>query len=298
MRIAPAFEHARRRRIAAERPSIAVDVEDGERRTVERVVIARRHVTDVLDVLGQRLQVPDASADAEAMPGQAGRGAEEKLVDARLAIGEAIGEHRQVAEEPRLRRDRVVGVRIDRVVDRGARPCPQRPVRCRDGVSPTVREHQVEGRHERAQRVGRVGVQALERRRHVHVPIEAERAGPAQRCDRGVEPGVERADAPGLHDHVGPAGVLERARGPGRIGGVVDHHARPRRLDHVAGRPVLVGRLEERDAPAAFGQRVRDATVAGDRAVPRGRRQARAEERQRRLRHARALIARVQSAST
>ena len=131
---------ASKTRVAGEKPivghAVAGDVQHRERRAVEGVVVARVDVADVAHVRRHRLVVPAVAAEQEAPLGQARGRLEEELLDPRLAVGQAVAEEARSAAKRGSGGDRVVGRRVERVVDRHAAPRAEAPRRRRPPAAP------------------------------------------------------------------------------------------------------------------------------------------------------------------
>src|SRR3954451_18445792 len=93
------FENARGGRPAVRGHALAADVQHRARRAVERVVIAGEDVADVRDRGRHRLVVPSRAAEEKAAVGKERGGAQEKLFNARLAIGKPITEEGEIGVE-------------------------------------------------------------------------------------------------------------------------------------------------------------------------------------------------------
>ena len=273
------LEEARGGRPAVAHHAVAVDVQHRHGRAVQRVVVGGVDVSDVRDVRRHRLVVPAVAAEQEAAVRRRGRRAEEELVDARLAVGQPVGEEGEIAREARLRRLGVMGGRIERVVDRHALARPERCVGRHHRIAAAVGQHEVVARDQRAERIRRVVVHALERRRRVHVPERHQVVGAAQRRHLALQQLVEHADAARLDDQVRVARVLQRRRHAVGALARIDHHARVVGIGDVAVLlpPVRV-RLVEGDVVPAGVQRPDDAAVVRGGAVPVGGDEAGAEE--------------------
>jgi hypothetical protein len=264
---------------AALRVAVAAHVEHRQRARVEGVVIHRVHVSDVADVGGHRFVVPAVAAEQEATVGHGAGGLEEELVDARLAVGDAVREEREIGDEAGLGRGLEVGVGIERVVDGDAEAGAERLVAAHHRIAAAVGEHHVVAGDEGAERIGRVVARAVERGGRVDVPEHHLVVRALVREHARLEELVEDAHAARLDDHVRAPGLLERAQGGALVGAGVDDHPGPGRIGDVAVLlPIERVGLVEGDAVAARGERPEDAAVVGGRAVPVGRDQARPEE--------------------
>ena len=127
----------------------------------------------------------------------------------------------------------MVGRRIERVVDRNARGGAERAIGVDHGLAAAVGQDQVIARYQSAEGIARVGGDALQRRRRVHVPEDHQAAWCPQAHHLGLEQLVEHADTARLDDHIGAGGIgqsVERGFGAGRI----DHDARPFGIVDVA----------------------------------------------------------------
>ena len=91
------------------------------------------------------------------------------------------------------------------------------PVRLPHRLAAAVRQHEVVARHEGAQRVLRVRLQAVQRRGRVHVPEHADRAVPCRFHRAGQQRVIEHAHTTRLHDDVSFARLLhDRAQSVAR----------------------------------------------------------------------------------
>ncbi len=227
---------------------------------------------------GSGLSSHPAPPSRKRAPGRERGGAEEELLDARLAVGQAVAEEGEVAREARVGVDREVRLGVERVVDRHAVAGAERAVALDDGVAAAVGEDEVEARDELA-----------ERDRPASASTRASVAGastsqndarrPVQRRDGRLELGVEDADAARLDDEVGAgAPRTSSARAPRRR--LPHDDLGPRRVVDVAVLLALVRvGLVERDLVAALGERADEAAVVRRRAVPVRRDERRPEER-------------------
>ena len=101
------LEDAGGRREAVAGHALAADVQHGPRRAVEGVVVARVDVADVVArSAGIGLSPQPLPPSRNASSRQRGGGAEEELLDPRLAVRQAVAEEAEVGREPRVGRRR------------------------------------------------------------------------------------------------------------------------------------------------------------------------------------------------
>ncbi len=240
-------------------------------------MIAGADVAEPTDIARHGLVVPAGAAKQAPAVLHQGGGLQEEGFDAGLAVGQAVGQQRQVRLEPRIAEHRMVGFRIQRIVDRPTVQGPESPVGFHNRGAAAVGQHDVEPRQGCTKRVLGVRPQLRQGGWGVDVPEDAHRAGPGEveHPEQGV---VEHPDTARLDHHVrlgGPRHDLATA-GFGRR---PHHHFRPiRRIDIAVGLPLEGVRLIEGHLPALARQAAQQAPVVGGRAIPIGGEQARAIE--------------------
>ena len=119
-------------------------------------------MADIVDVGRHRLVAPAAAAQQETAFRQAGRGIEEELFDPCLAVGQPIGHEAEISFEARVRGDRVVGFRVQRIVDRNAVAGADSLVGVDHRLAAAIGEDIIEAGDQRAQ--GIAGIVAHARR--------------------------------------------------------------------------------------------------------------------------------------
>src|SRR4051794_41758422 len=93
---------------------------------------------DVSNVGGHALVFPAGAAQDERLGGMSGGRTEEELLDARLAVGQAVAEKAEAASEAWIGRFGEVRRRVESIVDRHARARAQTQIRIHERRAPAV----------------------------------------------------------------------------------------------------------------------------------------------------------------
>jgi hypothetical protein len=104
------------------------------------VVVARVNVADVFDIRRHAFVGPAVAAEDELAIGQARGDVEEKFFDAGFAIGQTVAEESEIALEPVIRRDWMMRLWIECVVNGNAAAGVEAFVSFDDGMAAAVGE--------------------------------------------------------------------------------------------------------------------------------------------------------------
>ena len=232
-------------------------------------------MSEITDIGRQWLVVPAIAAEQKLSVGQIGCYRNEKFVDPPLAIGQAVGKKPEIAQKTGLGRDRIVGQRVEPVIDRHTAAGAKALVPRDDRRAAAVSQDKVVLRDQRAERIVWVGGDAVEGRRGIDIPKGGDRAGALDCRHTGFEQRIEDANATRFDDQIGIPCVFERAFDATLILGRIDDDIRPVRIGHVAMflSIVSVGFVEG-DAVSVGRERFQYAAIIGGGAVPIGRNQA------------------------
>ncbi len=202
--------------------------------------------------------------------GERARGIEEELLDARLAVGKAVAEERQVGLEGGFGRHGVMRRGVEGIVDRHAAACAERLVGRDDRRPSAIGEDEVEAREGAVERMVAILSELRQGGGRVDVPEDADRIGPGVPHHAFDQHVVVDPDAARLDHDIGVPGLRHHLGDP-LVGRRIDHHFGPvGRVDVPMLLPVEgVGLVEGR--AVAAGMKVPDhAAVIGGGAVPIG----------------------------
>src|SRR5215217_6966833 len=105
-------------------------------------------MTDIIHVRGHKLIRPTTAAEHEAMIWKSFRYFKEEPVDARLPIRQTICEQAEIARESILRRNRMMRIGIECVVDRHTGTRAQRLVTLHDRFATAICQNQIVKRYQ------------------------------------------------------------------------------------------------------------------------------------------------------
>ena len=151
----------------------AVDVQHHAGGAVDSVVPVGGDMADVADVGGHALVAPAFAAEQEALVGGEFGRAQEELLDAGLAVGQAIAEEGHVAGQLGVGLDGVVGFGVEPVVHRVVGACAEAEEAVARLGATAVGQHGVVGGAGLAQGVVGIGAHAVDGGGGVDVPDEA-----------------------------------------------------------------------------------------------------------------------------
>ena len=196
------LEHPGCRRETDISHAVTGNVEHRQGRTVQGVVLRRRHVPDQPDVCGDGLVRPPRAAEQEAPVWQGACRRQEERIHPRLAIRQTVGQKSEVGGEVRVAGHGKMRGRVETVINRNAFACAHPGIGLDDRRAAAIGQNHVELGQNAAQHMVRLNAQARKRCWRVHVPEHADGVGPCMPHDPSEQLVVEHADAARLHGDV------------------------------------------------------------------------------------------------
>src|SRR4051812_7456130 len=165
------FENTRRGREPEAGHAVAIYVERSEAGAEECVVIGSSHVPGKSQIGRRRLCFPSCTAEQKGTIREERSRLEEELFDASFPVGQTVAQKTQIARKRRVSGDRIMGLGIQRIINRDAGSGPARAIGAYDGFSAAIGENHVVAGDHSTQMMSGVGVYAFQCRRRVYVPI-------------------------------------------------------------------------------------------------------------------------------
>src|SRR5262245_6308133 len=98
-------------------------------------MVGRPDVADTTNVRGDAFVAPAGAAQYKAVIAQYRCRSEKERIDAGFAVRQAVGEKAQIAAIAAAAGGRIMGRRVERIVDRNAHAGPDLPVPCNDALT-------------------------------------------------------------------------------------------------------------------------------------------------------------------
>ncbi|EGE59438.1 hypothetical protein RHECNPAF_2190032 [Rhizobium etli CNPAF512] len=250
-------------------------VENRHGSDVEGVVVARRHVADVVDIRRHRLVLPAGATEQEfPVPQTRGRLQEEAL-DPGLPVRQAIAEETEIGAKAAVLRYRMMSLRVERIVDRNAFGCPDGAVCTHDRIAAAIGQHKIDLGERSAQRVIGIGPEFGKRCRGIDVPEDFQGSRSRVAKDFLQQQIVFETDAARLDDNIGPCSFAGNGLQCVDRSLVDDDPAPVRWIDVAVFLPIVDVGLVEGDLIAFPRERPQQAAIVSGGTIPIGRDEAR-----------------------
>ena len=177
---APAASNKRwRRRKTAQRGSArgAINAQHGAWRAIECVMFVYVNVTGIIHIWRNGFVMPAVASQNKSQVRHLCRRLKKESIHARFQIGRSVSQKTKIARETFFRWNRKMRVRIERGINRNTFRRSGGEIRIRHRRTATARKYEIVFRNQRPERILRIIVDPVERRRRVHVEKGHQRAG-------------------------------------------------------------------------------------------------------------------------